>query len=175
MQQQQQQAAGGRVSLIADESCADYPLFDELMKDETDAALGSLRQVDVRDSAVGTLFFSPLNIAALQEATRYGVNRASLEAGAGGGGFVIGNQSERELGIVMRGMYQQFARNLPTQVLEQVRALNVNVLQFTVPRILQEVMSYRQYRIDISRPASIMGRGQIAGTKGDKQLGLRAT
>lgn len=165
--------AGGRVTLRPGQHAVEYPLFSEDGPPSASTTLESLRSINVHESAVARLCFSQLNIDALQNALRYRVNRASLEAGVPQPGYIIGRQNDRELSIVLRGVYQQFGRNMPTQVTEQVRDLNAKVLEFAVPRILQQVHSYHQYRTDISTPYSLMQRGQIAGTKGDKQLGQR--
>lgn len=174
--------SAGRVALLPGESVRDYPLFSEgggasgaSGASVSTATLASMPAISVHESAVASLFFSARNIEAVQDALRYRVNRASLDAGVAGPGYIIGRQNERELGIIMRGVYQQYGRNMPTRLAEQTRDLNSKVLDFCVPRVLQEVMAYHQYRVDISTPRIMMSYGEIAGTKGDKQLGLRAT
>ena len=170
--QQQQQWDNGRVDLRQGESAKEYPLFSESRSESMmSTAVRSMRQVDTGSSAVARLFFSSFNLDALQSGSRYRVCAASLEAGAAPPGYIIGRQNERELGIVMLGIYQQHGRNVTSHVAEQVRDLNSRVLDFVVPRVLQEVMSYHQYRVDIATPRPVMMHAQIAGMKGSRQLG----
>lgn len=91
---------------------------------------------------VSELFFSERNIAALQQGIRYGVYRESS------GELVIGNQSRDELETIMRGIYLSDGINLPINEVEQVRALNSKVLDFAVPRVVNEARMYVKYRRD---------------------------
>jgi hypothetical protein len=115
-------------------------------------------------SPVSIIFFSPTNVNAVQEGIRY---RVWVESG---GGHVIGRQSEMELTIVMRSIYQQYARNSPYDVVGQVRQLNAQVLDFCVPRVLSEIGMYMRYRKDISQMPVPLARAPIATTKGSRTL-----
>jgi hypothetical protein len=160
-------AFSGRVDLVPGSAAADYPLFSQPggSRRLSGVALGSLRQMDTRESPLAQAFFSDANIEAVQQAVRYGVFRAS-----GAEAIVIGRQSDTELLTVMRSIYQQFGRNQPVAVLHQVRELNAKVLNFCVPRVLQEVLTHQRYQRDISRPRELMAHGTIAGSKGSRQL-----
>lgn len=130
---------------------------------------------------VSALFFSQRNVDALQEGIRYRVYAES------GGRFVIGRQSDVELGIVMRSYYLQHGRDRPGAgagaggggrnnnrgPLEEVRRLNAMVLDFCVPRVLQEADSYIQYRKDAATLPMPMPRGEIATSKGTKTLEMK--
>jgi hypothetical protein len=105
----------------------------------------------------------------VQQAIRHGVFRAS-----GAAAVVVGRQSDTELLTIMRSVYQQFGRNQPTRVVHQVRELNAKVLDFCVPRVLQEALTYRRYLRDIGQPRDLLAHGQIAGTKGSRQLEQRS-
>lgn len=137
------------------------------------AGIGSSLDHTVMNSGVRKLFFSTTNVEALQQGIRYSIYTASK------GEHVIGRQSDTELGLVMRSIYLQESRNVADGgedghvILEQVRALNKSVLDFCVPRILQELYMYIQYRRDISELPVVMDRAQIATTKGDRSLVMR--
>jgi hypothetical protein len=70
-------------------------------------------------------FFSPENIKVLQNQIRKEVNVRS-----GTKNYMIDDQSVDELKIIMRGMYYQYARNLETNIKEQVSDLNNKVIDF---------------------------------------------
>jgi len=103
------------------------------------SALKSLRHVqDPTD--VSDLFFSELNVNTLHEAVRYLVYKFSDCK------YVIRRQSDEELQIIMRGIYLEHGKNIPVRVVEQVRDLNALVLDFAVPRILNEISSWETYQ-----------------------------
>ncbi len=122
----------------------------------------------VRSTHVQSTFFAPANVEALQQGLRYQVYQATQ------GQHVIDRQSDVELGLIMRSVYLQEARNDDNgDVVAQVRALNAKVLAYAVPRIVSELHAYIQYQKDISSLAMPMERGQLATTKGNRTLEQR--
>lgn len=116
-------------------------------------------------SEASNLFMSKKNVDALQEAIRY---RVWVESG---GQQVIGRQSDAELAIVMRSIVLQYGRNDGhSDPVEQVRELNVRVLDWAVPRILGEVTQYIRYRQDASTLPMPMAHGALATSKGSRQV-----
>ena len=115
-----------------------------------------------------TLFMSPRNVDAVQDAIRYRVYVESR------GRHVIGRQSDVELALVMRSVLLQRGRNDDgTDVIEQVRLLNAEVLEFCVPRVLTEVDSWLRYRDDIATLPTPMAHGAVASMKGSRELQLK--
>jgi hypothetical protein len=55
-----------------------------------------------------------------------------------------------DLFMVMRAIYLQYGRNLPTQIPEQINELNTRVIAYCVPKIVAEVNMYKYYLKDIS-------------------------
>ena len=121
-----------------------------------------------KPTAVSRLFFSSANVGALQDGIRY---RVYVDTE---GKTVIGRQSDTELGVIMRSIYLEWADNTDTDVLEQVRFLNSHTIDFCVPRIIQEVSMFRQYKKDVSTLPTPMDRGQIASMKGSRTLEMRS-
>ena len=136
------------------------------MTDISASAVGRLQHTVVQD-----LFFSPANVDALQQGIRYSVYRATH------GQQVIGRQSDVELGLVMRSVYLQHARNDDNgDVVAQVRELNQFVLDYCVPKVLEELRAYMAYR-SVSWTERVpvpMERGELATTKGDRTLVMHA-
>jgi len=93
---------------------------------------------------VSDLFFSSFNLDLLQDAIRY---RVYVESG---NKTVISRQSDVELGIIMRSVYLQYSTNQPNNCAQQVKQLNVKVLEYAVPIIVRELQQYATYRQDIS-------------------------
>ena len=96
-------------------------------------------------SPLSETFFSELNMKRLQDMLRFAVYKAS------GNKYVIGNQNTTDLTIIMRAMYLQYAKHLPTQLKEQVYELNNYVVDFSLHKILSEVKQYLYYVKDIER------------------------
>ncbi len=116
------------------------------------------------DTCLARLFFSALNIDALQQGIRYMVWKKSCKK------HVIGRQSEDELKIVMRSIYLQHSVNKDQEVVKQVRDLNTIVIATCVTRILSELAQYLGYVRDASQLPTYMDRGMSTSVKGDKTL-----
>jgi hypothetical protein len=131
-------------------------------------ATGTMEHIHTT-TPVSRLFFSPLNVEALQEGIRY---RVYVESGDR---FVIDRQSGTELAVVMRSLYLQHGDNRTgdrDDVIRQVRDLNAWVLNFCVPRIVQEIEISRYYRHDIANLPEPLPLGQLATSKGTRTLVL---
>jgi len=115
-------------------------------------------------NCVNDLFFSQVNIDALQSGMK------NLVSNKTNGKHMIGNQSENELMIIMRGIYLEYGQNLLTNVVEQVRDLNTKVLDFSVPRILVDLEQYDKYIQDASQLHVPMERSTNVSNKGNKVL-----
>lgn len=118
-------------------------------------------------SMLNDVYFSDKNIQALQHGIRYLVYKNSCD------NFIIDNQSEDELKIVMRSIFLEHAKNQPYNILEQVRELNGKVLEFCVEKILHEVRLYKQYRNDISSLPIPLERSQNISNKGTRTLEIK--
>jgi hypothetical protein len=105
-------------------------------------------------------FFSAPNFQILQNAIRKSVYDKT--------GEVIDPVGSDDLFMVMRAIYLQYGRNLPTQIREQIEELNERVVTWCVPKIVAEVNMYKTYRKDISSlpvPLSHPVNQSSAGTR----------
>ena len=96
-------------------------------------------------SPLSESFFSGKNIQIIQNAIRREVYEKSQPKG-----YVIDDQSVDELKIIMRAIYYQYSKNLPTDVPGQVVELNQKVIDWSAPHILSAVDHYHYYIQDIS-------------------------
>jgi hypothetical protein len=87
-------------------------------------------------------YFSAANFQIIQNAIRKTVYDRTEE--------VIDPVSTDDLFMVMRAIYLQYGRNLPTHIREQIAELNDRVVAWCVPKIVAEVNMYKTYRKDIS-------------------------
>ena len=118
---------------------------------------------------VSELFFSPLNIRALQQGIRYRVYVASS------GTHIIANQSEEELMIIMRSLYIDYSKNLPFDYVGQVKSLNARVIDYAVPRIVEEANMRTHYLKDINTPLGVMEPAVATSVVGSRTERLAAS
>ena len=105
-------------------------------------------------------FFSAGNFQIIQNAIRRRVYDYTAN--------VIDPVGTDDLFMVMRAMYLQYSRNLPTDIPEQIADLNERIVAWCVPKIVAEVNMYKQYLKDIeSLPTPLAHPVNIssAGTK----------
>lgn len=156
--------ANGRVILDSSPPPVD---FENLRREPTqknfvsDALKGNIGR-----NAVSELFFSDVNIDALQ----LGMHNMVLNKSCGK--YNIGRQSDKELAIIMRAIYLQDSVNSKYDVLGQVRHLNEQVLNFTVPRLINELGMHDTYLQDIQKMPVPMAYGQNTSVAGTKNLEL---
>ena len=99
----------------------------------------------VERSALSDLFFSDMNIDAIQKSVRYGVNQST--------GQVVSNQQENTIYIVMRSIMLQFAnfRISSGNLSEEIRSLNGRVIDYCVENVSSNVQQYLGYIKDLEK------------------------
>lgn len=153
----------GRVDTLYGENYNIYNLFKEENKPSLNFNDEAIKGTHSNND-ISRVFFSKENIDALQDAIRYQVYVKSCKQ------HVIDRQSDTELKIVMRATYLENARHATRDVMAEIRRLNLLVIEFCVPRIMQEINMYMRYKADISSLPVQMERGQFSSSKGTKVL-----
>lgn len=81
----------------------------------------------------------------------------------------IARQNDTELHIIMRSIYLQYGRNLPTGIQEQINKLNVIVVNESVPKIISALKQKIKYLDDIQRLPTPLEHPSYEGSKGLRQ------
>ena len=115
-------------------------------------------------TALTSAYFSPANVKAIQNAIRYNVWAKSS------GKLIIAEQDETDLIIVMRSIYLQYGKNLPTDIAAQISELNGRVVRSILPNILSNALQYKQYLVDKFSTPLPMSRPTCMNNAGTKQL-----
>ena len=115
-------------------------------------------------SPLSMLFFSKQNMDILQLHIRYEVWKRSNKV------YIISNQSETELEIIMRAFYLQHSRNMNNRLVIQIKQLNQMIVEWVVPQILSEIKQYYGYLEDVQRLALPVELPQNVSSKGTKLL-----
>jgi len=106
----------------------------------------------VERSATSDLFFSDMNIDAIHQSIRYGVNKST--------GQVVAKQSDNTIYVVMRSIMLQYAnfRVDSSNLAEEIRALNQRVIDYCVENVSSNVQQYLGYIKDIEKLPTPMDR-----------------
>tara|TARA_A100001011_G_scaffold296821_1_gene309409 strand:+ start:117 stop:614 length:498 start_codon:yes stop_codon:yes gene_type:complete len=120
--------------------CDKIPVKDPI--GYADALKGNLE-----NTPLSKAFFSAKNINVIQKGIIQEVyNLSNLK-------YVIDNQNEDVLKIIMRSIFLQNSAHLPTQIQGQINQLNQLVIDYCAPNIYTEVLSYIKYKHDVSNLA----------------------
>ncbi len=107
-------------------------------------------------------YFSAPNFQIIQNAIRKTAHDKT--------GEIIDPVSTDDLFMVMRAIYLQYGRNLPTQIREQIEELNERVVAWCVPKIVAEVGMYKTYTKDISSMPVPMAHPMSQSSAGTRSL-----
>lgn len=148
---------------------ADYASYAESSKSShiSNFAVADAVKGNLNTNPVSKLFFSEVNVQAIQTGIRNMVLNKTC------GKNRLGDQSYNELFQVMRAIYLKDSINSNFDIVGQVRKLNEQVLDYTVPRILTELDMHDAYIRDISKLPTPMLRGESTSVAGTKTLELK--
>ena len=117
-------------------------------------------------NVLAQVFFSAENMQIIQNAIRANVYKMSQQK------INVPNQNVDALKIIMRGIYLEYAEHYPTDIKGQVERLNQLVLDYAVPNVYSEAVSYFKYLVDQSTMAMPLEIPK-ASDRNYKQLGFR--
>ena len=136
--------ANGRVNILEPINNSVFQLYDKIPIDEKTTSYRDALTGNLEANQLSRTFFSAGNILILQHGLMAGAYKSS------GGRFRIGYQNEDTLKIIMRSIFLQHASNLPTNITQQVEALNNLVLDYAIPQICSEAEGYIKFKNDVS-------------------------
>lgn len=143
---------------------APYPMYQQDTLRPTTIRKQAFGHQNVSCNLLNQLYMSAENIENVQQRIRYEVYKASNNE------TVIGRQSERELGIIMRSLYLTYGKNLPTNIKQQIEDLNDLVVQESVSKILSEIQTHIRYLYDASTQPMPLALPQSMSSAGMKTL-----
>ena len=140
-------------------------LFEQQDKPYKNYAKDAISNIYTPNS-LADLFFSNQNVDALQLGIKNLVYEKSCNK------FLIGKQNQTELRIIMKSIYLEHAKHSlgNNNLIPEVRKLNGLILEFSVPRIIQEINMYEHYKKDVGIVALPMDRGTFISSKGTRFL-----
>ena len=158
--------ANGRINILTyDKNNTMFKMKDSIpvnsKKDFRGAMTGNWYNTRLSD-----VFFSKENIQILQNGIRKGVYELSNKQ------FIISEQSEDELKIIMRSIFLQYSKNLKNNIKEQISSLNNLVLNYAINQVYSESIGYIKFKYDVSTMYEPISRPVLSRTN-DKQLELK--
>jgi len=156
----------GRVHIMGANAPDPFLLYDKIPV-RNNTSYNDALQGNWTENALSKAFFDKKNIQTLQNGLREGVYELSK------GRYVIGQQNEDTLKIIMRSTFLQSSLNQPTNISGQLQALNQLVLNYAVPQVCGEAESYIKYKSDVSNLAVPMTRPTYVSTAGQNTLELK--
>jgi|TARA_B110000495_G_C22983184_1_gene578192 hypothetical protein len=135
--------ANGRINILSYNPNDRFILHDKIPTGQSTSYRDALNG-NWESSSLSNSFFSASNIRTIQNKLKEGVLKIS------NGSFVIGDQDEDTLKIIMRSIFLQHSTNQRNNIEGQINALNTLVLNYAIPQVYGEAQGYIQYRKDVS-------------------------
>ena len=159
------QHINGRVNILGPSTDILFSMSDKIPTNQitsfSDAMTGNWN-----DTCLSLAFFSAKNIKILQNGIRAGVYHKSNRQ------YVIGEQNNDELKIVMRSIFLQYSKNSAKDIPQQIHDLNHLVLQYCIQQVYGEAEGYMKYKTDVSTLVVPIAHPVLAYSN-DKQLELK--
>ena len=156
------QMLNGRVNILQPDTEKQFAMYDRIPAHQPSSYRDAL-QGNWKDSPLSLAYFSAQNISILQNGIRRGVYEKSK------GQYLVDNQSEDVLKVVMRSVFLQYSANMLDKITEQIKSLNKIVLDYCIKQVYGEVQGYQQYLYDASTLVVPIERPVLSSTE-DKTL-----
>ena len=141
----------GRIDIMGKTNLDVFSLYDQIPMSDKSSEFREAMTGTNTSSNLSSAFFSKENIQIIQNAIKSGVYKLSK------GNFVIGNQNEDTLKIIMRSIFLQKAK-YEHDAKSEIKHLNKLVCDYAIPQVYGEADGYMKYKRDISTMATPMQR-----------------
>lgn len=125
----------------------------------------ALRGMQMENDEVSLMYFSEENVRRIQKHIRNEVYRQS------NGKFNLDvDQDELDLLLIMRTVFFENAKHIPTHVVRQVKELNKKTLEYLIPDVMTNIRQNLGYIRDITTPIKPLERPLNVNRGGRKTL-----
>ena len=160
------ESSNGRVNILGPNIEQQFSMYDRIPVNSTKHSFRDAMSGNWYNTHLSNAFFSSKNTQILQNGIRAGVYNKSNQK------YVVGEQNMDELQIIMRGIFLQYSKNLPTNIPEQINDLNKVVLDYSINQVYGEADGYMKYKRDASTLVVPLTMPIMVSTNG-KQLELK--
>ena len=137
------QNENGRIRLNANENGTPFFIQDMIPKNEKTNYYNATQYM-FTPTLLSRTYFSLENIEIIQNAIRAEVYRKTNKK------HIIDKQDYDQLKMIMRSIFLQNALHQDHDIKQQIQTLNDLVLEYCIPRVYSELISYLKYKEDIS-------------------------
>jgi len=142
-------AVVGRIDISPNENGTPFFVQDKIVKNEKTNYSNAMQGL-LENSLLSITFFSSDNIESIQNTLRSEIYKLTNKK------YKIDIQDADQFKIIMRSVFLQYSYNNNDNIDEQIRQLNTKVLEYAIPQVHNELISYIKYKNDISSPPSLM-------------------
>lgn len=135
--------SNGRIDLLSYQGGTPLFLKDKMLPKSKTHSFNAMKHI-FQNTQLSVLYFSSKNIQIIENAIKAGVYHMSNNT------HIIDTQDRDQLHVIMRAIFLQESFNQPDHLTNQIEVLNSRVIAYCVPRIYSEILSYIQYKKDIS-------------------------
>lgn len=163
----EQSRYNGRVNVLdSEDQNTRFQMFEKVAIKNRATEYGSALEGILEDNVLSQVYFSAGNIQIIQNGIRNGVYKMSNSK------YNVPPQNIDQLKIIMRSMYLQYAKHSATNITKQVEELNELVLDYCVPFVYNEGISYVKYLQDQSTLVMPLDR-EVRPDREYKQLQMK--
>jgi len=121
--------------------------------------------MQMENTPVSLLYFSDDNMNRIQKQIKREIARLS------NGTFKMDvEQDEQDLLLAMRYIFFEYAKNLPKHIVQQVKILNRELLNYIIPDIMTNIKQHYMYLKEISQPIRPLDQPLNVNSKGRRTL-----
>lgn len=133
----------GRIQQDRSQNGTPFFIQDLIPKNEKTNYFNATQHM-MNPTLLSNTFFSKENIEIIQNAIRSEIYKKTEQK------HIIDKQDYDQIKIIMRSVFLQYALHKSTNIREQIEQLNNIVLEYCIPKVYSELMSYLKYKEDIS-------------------------
>ena len=167
----------GRLFLDPNQKVEKYDLYKDSSKEQRNVQ-NSLNY-NQEETPLSVIYFSKNNLDKIQQEIKLRVYQITKEdndplyiKSNNNNGIQLGRQDDTELQIIMRSIYLQFAKNMNSDINQQVRDLNELVIKECIPTIITNIKQHLLYIKDIQQYPLPMDMSVNTSSKGDNTFSL---
>ena len=162
-----QHKSSGRVNLESNENGTPFFIYDKISKNEKTNYYNATQYM-MDQTHLSCSYFSKENIEIIQNSIRSKIFEMTKNT------HIIDYQNYDQLKMIMRSIYLQHCLHKEDNIKEQIEDLNKKVIDYVVPNVYGELVSYIKYKRDITTLSEPLSRPKYIHNEDiDKTLELK--
>tara|TARA_Y100000816_G_scaffold267137_1_gene228275 strand:+ start:3285 stop:3911 length:627 start_codon:yes stop_codon:yes gene_type:complete len=167
----------GRLFIDPNQKVEKYDLYKDSSKEQNN--FKNTLNYNHEDTPLSVMYFSKNNVEQIQQDIKLKVYQITKEdndplyiKSNNNNGIVISRQDDLQLQIIMRSIYLQYAKNMNSNINEQINELNQLVIKECIPTIITGIKQHLLYIADIQKYPMPMDHSVNTSSSGDNTFSL---